>query len=316
MSKPTHNPVTIDAPPRLPFIEIVREFEHPVEQVFEAFRDPAVVARWLGPRGYQMQVDEWEFVSGGRYRYTHVTPEGDSFGFRGTFHTVREPELVVQTFEFEGVPDVVSIETMTLAALDRGRSRVTGHSTYPSVEARDGMISSGMEKGVVEGYERLDEHLEGGSSESTGPDASRPMDWTLEVVIVPVSDLAASIAFYRDQVGFPLDHHTVNEHMEVVQFTPRGSGCSIVIGSLPSQNEMAPGSLKGLQLVVADAAAARAELVERGVACSELMSFTPEDGGTFFGFSDPDGNSWSVQQLRVRAESPLIPLDARGRFGA
>ena len=141
------------------------------------------------------------------------------------------------------------------------------------------------------------------------------MDWTLEVVIVPVSDLARSIAFYRDQVGFVLDHHTVNEHMEVAQLTPRGSGCSIVIGTLPSQNEMAPGSLHGLQLVVADAAAARAELVSRGVDPSEITVFDERDGGTFFGFRDPDGNTWAVQQLKVRAEHPLIPLDARGRFG-
>ncbi|WP_419817466.1 VOC family protein [Glaciibacter flavus] len=141
------------------------------------------------------------------------------------------------------------------------------------------------------------------------------MDWTLEVVIVPVSDLAASIAFYRDQVGFTLDHDTTNEHMHVVQFTPRGSGCSIVIGTMPSQNEMAPGSLKGVQLVVADAAAAREELVGRGVECSEVMAFDERDGGTFFGFSDPDGNSWAVQQIRARADTPLIPLEARGRFG-
>ncbi|WP_432939622.1 VOC family protein [Kribbella sp. CA-253562] len=142
------------------------------------------------------------------------------------------------------------------------------------------------------------------------------MDWTLEVVIVPVSDLDRAIAFYRDQVGFDLDHDTVNEHMHVAQLTPRGSGCSIVIGSLPAQNEMPPGSLRGLQLCVADAEAARAELVGRGVDCSEITSFSPEDGGTFFGFTDPDGNTWAVQQLKIRAEKPLIPVESRGRFGA
>ena len=103
--------------------------------------------------------------------------------------------------------------------------------------------------------------------------------------------------------------------MHVVQLTPRGSGCSIVIGDLPSQNEMAPGSLRGLQLVVADAAAARQELLDRGVEVSEIMVFDQRDGGTFFGFSDPDGNTWSVQQIRARAERPLIPVEARGRYG-
>ena len=142
------------------------------------------------------------------------------------------------------------------------------------------------------------------------------MDWTLEVVILPVRDIDASVRFYRDQVGFDLDHDTRNEHMHVVQLTPRGSGCSIVFGDLPSQKEMAPGSMRGLQLVVADAHAARQELIDRGVECSEIMVFTPDDGGTFFGFGDPDGNTWAVQELKVRADKPLIPVEHRGRFGA
>ena len=141
------------------------------------------------------------------------------------------------------------------------------------------------------------------------------MDWTLEVVIVPVADLEKAIAFYRDQVGFDLDHDTRNEHMHVAQLTPRGSGCSIVVGDLPSQSQMPPGSLHGVQLVVADAEAARAELTGHGVECSEIQVFDERDGGTFFGFSDPDGNTWAVQQIKARADNPLIPLEARGRFG-
>jgi predicted enzyme related to lactoylglutathione lyase len=124
-----------------------------------------------------------------------------------------------------------------------------------------------------------------------------------------------SIAFYRDQVGFQLDHHTTNEHMNVVQLTPPGSGCSIVFGDLPSQNEMAPGSMHGLQLVVSDADAARQELLDRGVEASEIVVFDERDGGTLFGFTDPDGNTWAVQQIKARAEKPLIPQEARGRFG-
>jgi catechol 2,3-dioxygenase-like lactoylglutathione lyase family enzyme len=141
------------------------------------------------------------------------------------------------------------------------------------------------------------------------------VDWTLEVAVVPVSDLDASIAFYRDRVGFDLDHDTRNEHMHVAQLTPRGSGCSVVLGDLPSQNAMAPGTLHGLQLVVADAAAARDELLSRGVECSEVTVFDERDGGTLFGFADPDGNSWAVQQIRARADKPLIPHEHRGRFG-
>ena len=142
------------------------------------------------------------------------------------------------------------------------------------------------------------------------------MDWTLEVVILPVSDIDRSVAFYRDKVGFHLDHDTKNEHMHVVQLTPTGSGCSIVFGDLPAQREMTPGSIKGLQLVVADAQAARQELLDRGVDVSEIMKFGDGDGATFFGFADPDGNTWAVQELKVRGEKPLIPVDHRGRFGA
>src|SRR6185312_15144432 len=112
------------------------------------------------------------------------------------------------------------------------------------------------------------------------------MDWTLEVVVLPVTDIARSTTFYRDQVGFHLDHDTQNEHMHVVQLTPPGSGCSIVFGDLPAQREMEPGSMKGLQLVVSDAAAARQELLDRGVATSDLMVLADADGGTFFGFED------------------------------
>lgn len=141
------------------------------------------------------------------------------------------------------------------------------------------------------------------------------MDWTLEVVLLPVSDLDRAVGFYRDQVGFDLDHDTRMGDNRFAQLTPRGSGCSIVVGTLPSQREMAPGSMRGLQLVVADAAAARDELVGRGVECSEIQVIDPRDGGTFFGFADPDGNSWAVQQIRARADRPLIPVGARGRFG-
>jgi predicted enzyme related to lactoylglutathione lyase len=142
------------------------------------------------------------------------------------------------------------------------------------------------------------------------------MDWTLEVVVLPVSDLDRAIEFYRDLVGFDLDHDTENEHMHVAQLTPRGSGCSIVVGTLPAQNQMEPGSMRGLQLVVADAEAARDELMSRGVECDEIQVFAEGDGGTFFGFADPDGNTWAVQQIRARAQTPLIPVEHRGRFGA
>ncbi len=133
------------------------------------------------------------------------------------------------------------------------------------------------------------------------------MDWTLEVVVVPVSDLDASVAFYRDRVGFHLDHDTDAGFGRIAQLTPRGSGCSVVMGTMPNLRAMPPGSLHGVQLVVADARAAHAELVGRGVDCDEVVVLDERDGGTLFGFRDPDGNSWTVQEIRARAGHPLVP---------
>ena len=142
------------------------------------------------------------------------------------------------------------------------------------------------------------------------------MDWTLEVMIVPVTDQDRAIAFYRDQVGFHLDHRTSTEQMDFAQLTPPGSGCSIVLGDENTRQGMAPGSLRGLQLVVSDAQAARQELLDRGVEVGDVTVFDERDGGTFFGFADPDGNAWTVQEMKVRADKPLIPHDARISYAA
>jgi len=134
------------------------------------------------------------------------------------------------------------------------------------------------------------------------------MNWTLEVVVVPVSDVDRAKAFYSEKLGFNVDHDTkVSEGNRVVQLTPPGSGCSVVVGEgvVPA---MTPGSLKGLQLVVRDIDAARAELIERGVDVGEVqvLGENPIPGGDpldnvgFVFFSDPDGNGWAVQQISSR----------------
>ena len=134
------------------------------------------------------------------------------------------------------------------------------------------------------------------------------MNWTLEVVVVPVSDVDRAKAFYADQLGFNVDHDTkISDGNRFVQLTPPGSGCSVVIGE-GAVPEMEPGSLKGLQLVVNDINAARAQLVERGVDVSEVqvLGENPVPTGNaldnvgFVFFSDPDGNEWAVQQISSR----------------
>ena len=151
------NPVTITAPEGLPFIEIEREFDAPVAAVFNAHRDPELVKQWLGPNGYEMEIERWDFVPQGGYRYVHTDTDGGKWAFNGTFHSVRENELAIQTFEFEGYPDVVAIESMTFEDLGGGRTKLRIHSVYPTVESRDGMVASGMETGLTEGYARLDD---------------------------------------------------------------------------------------------------------------------------------------------------------------
>jgi catechol 2,3-dioxygenase-like lactoylglutathione lyase family enzyme len=122
------------------------------------------------------------------------------------------------------------------------------------------------------------------------------MDFRLELVQVPVSDVDRAKAFYTDKAGFDADHdHQVSDELRFVQLTPPGSGCSIAIGT--GLTEMSPGSVHGLQLVVDDIEAARAELVERGVEVGDVQEFP---WGSFVFFSDPDGNSWSVQAIQQR----------------
>lgn len=135
------------------------------------------------------------------------------------------------------------------------------------------------------------------------------MNWTLEVIVVPVTDLDRARAFYADGLGFHVDHDTVRGGQRLIQFTPRGSGCSVVIGS--ALRPMPPGTLRGMQLVVNDLRAAHAELRARGVPVSDIQvrggptprPATPDDDLNFVGFlsfQDPDGNGWSVQQITAR----------------
>jgi uncharacterized protein YndB with AHSA1/START domain len=151
------NALTVTAPEGLPFVDFVREFDAPVELVFRAHKEPELFKRWLGPRGYEMDLQEFDFTTGGGYRYIHRDGEGGEYAFRGVFHVVRDNEFAIQTFEFEGFPDVVSIESITFEPLEGGRSRLVGHAVYPTLEARDGMVSSGMEEGMVDGYDQLEE---------------------------------------------------------------------------------------------------------------------------------------------------------------
>ncbi len=158
-STATHPQTRVTADPDLPAIDIVRDFNAPVAAVFRAHTDADLVGQWLGPRAMAMTIDQWDARTGGAYRYVHTAPDGDEHRFFGAFHEVRPDERIVQTFTYEGWPDGVSLETATFEDLGDGRTRLRIRSMLDSMESRDGMISGGMEGGMVESYERLDDLL-------------------------------------------------------------------------------------------------------------------------------------------------------------
>ncbi len=156
------NKTKITAEPGRQEFFITREFDAPRELVFKAFTDPKLYTQWLGPRRYTMNLEKFEPKSGGMWRYTHKDKDGNEFGFHGVYHEVLAPERMIDTFEFEGLPEKghVSLETAKFVELPGGRTRVTMQSVFQSVADRDGMMQSGMEQGINESFDRLDELLE------------------------------------------------------------------------------------------------------------------------------------------------------------
>ena len=152
------NALDLVAPVDTLAMEFTRDFDASVAALFRAHAEPELVKRWLGPHGLEMNITEWEFRSHGGYRYSHADENGE-YAFNGTFHTVRANEFILQTFEIDGAPDMVNIEYLWFEDLGSGRSRLRGRSICPNVEARDALLSSGMEGGMTDGYEKLDRLL-------------------------------------------------------------------------------------------------------------------------------------------------------------
>jgi uncharacterized protein YndB with AHSA1/START domain len=144
---------TITAQPGTPFIEITREFAAPPSAVLRAHTDPDLIVRWLGPHDTEMEIVELDARSGGGYHYIHRNARGEH-GFRGVYHTVAD-DRIIQTFEYLGAPGEVCLESLTLTDLG-GRTRLSTRSVFPSVDARDAAVRSGMNNGITQSYERLD----------------------------------------------------------------------------------------------------------------------------------------------------------------
>jgi uncharacterized protein YndB with AHSA1/START domain len=148
----------ITAEPGMPLITVTRDFDAPRDLVFRAYTDPELLVQWLGPRELTMSIDCWDVRDGGRWRYVHTDAQGETYCFHGVFHGTPSPDAIVQTFEFEGVPGHVVLDTTRLDQLG-GATTVRTVSAFSSVEDRDGMLASGMEHGVRDSDERLAELL-------------------------------------------------------------------------------------------------------------------------------------------------------------
>ena len=149
---------TYIAEPGVPQILANRRLDAPAELVFRALTEPDLLVQWLGPRGLTMTIDRFDVRDGGRWRYVHTDDAGNAYGFHGVFHGTPSLEGIVQTFEFEGAPGHVQMDTATFED-EEGKTVLHMNSVFQSVEARDAMLRSGMEEGMNEGFERLDDLL-------------------------------------------------------------------------------------------------------------------------------------------------------------
>lgn len=155
-----NNKAAVIAEPGKQELFITREFDAPREMVWRAHTEPELYQQWVGPHGMRMTIEEWDFRDGGSYRYTHER-DGHKYSFFGVNHEVHSPDRFIGTFEFDGLPERghVIMGKTTFETLPEGKCRVIHQSVFFSVEDRDGMIASGMERGVNDGYEKLDQLL-------------------------------------------------------------------------------------------------------------------------------------------------------------
>ena len=310
--------------------------------MFKALTTPELVKRWWHAKRGEMTVAEIDLRVGGRWRYVMVADDGFEVGFHGEYLEIVPNERIVSTEVYEGLPEGVSEETgatINTATLteDDGRTTLTIliQATSKELARRDHRLGDGggpagrarPARGRItlaalsarrwqrprargERANRRDglppRLVSTPLQQSPQPEKETNMDWTLELVVVPVTDVDRSKAFYTEKLGFRVDKDLMSGPMRVVQLTPPGSNCSITIG--PLVVDEVPESSARYQLVIDDVEAARKQLLDRGVDVGEVTQFSdqgpqPGHGGNynaFVFFKDPDGNNWAVQEISSR----------------
>ncbi|HVQ95510.1 MAG TPA: SRPBCC domain-containing protein [Mycobacteriales bacterium] len=281
-------------------LEIVatRVFAAPVELVWEVWTNPAHLPKWLlGPDGWVMTDCEIDLRPDGGWRYAWRNVDaGDVLETRGRYHEIDPPRLLAGTeLARDGSPAAES--TLTFTA-DAAGTLLTQRLRFGSVEARDAAQASAMAAGMDASFGRLDGYLQSIRPGPGGTDLG--LDVLLELVPVPVADIDRALAFYRDALGWTLDVDIKpGDGVRIAQLTPPGSGCSILLSAGIPDVEMPVGSLRGPHLVVADIQTARQALLDRGVEVGEVTE--PGQGVAYAAFTDPDGNTWLLQEMKWRA---------------
>jgi uncharacterized protein YndB with AHSA1/START domain/catechol 2,3-dioxygenase-like lactoylglutathione lyase family enzyme len=281
-------------------VRITRIVAAPKDLVFDVHTKPEHLPKWMvGPPGWTMPVCEIDLRPGGAFRYVWQTGDGAEMTIAGTFHEVIRPDRLVSTEAWSGGEWPETRNTLTFTERD-GRTTITTTVRYPSQEARDAAVQSGMREGMDAGYAGMDAYLA-----TVEPTAQRSVgfDMRLELIPVPVTDIDAAIAFYEGKLGFHVDHDVQpGGEARVTQLTPPGSSCSIAfLKGLPGM-DLAPGALRGLHLVVDDIHKSREILLGRGV---EIGGVDDMGGILYAPFADPDGNTWLLQEIPAGSQRPV-----------
>jgi uncharacterized protein YndB with AHSA1/START domain/catechol 2,3-dioxygenase-like lactoylglutathione lyase family enzyme len=271
-------------------IEIRRTLAAPRALVFDCYTRPEHVPNWMtGPPGWTMPVCEIDLRPGGAYRYVLRGQDAEEMTLTGTFQQVERPLRVVCT-ETWGPEWPETLNTLTFEAAG-SRTVVTTLVRYPSQEARDAALQSGMKEGLEAGFASLETYAQGIALPAVP-------DMRLELVPVPVADVDRALAFYVDLLGFHLDHDVQpGNGARVTQLTPPGSACSIVLYKDLPGLDLPAGTLRGLHLVVSDIVKAREILLARGVEAGDVQDM---GGILYVPFADPEGNTWLLQEIPPR----------------